>query len=68
MRGSQRDLTSAELPDALAAAVATRSPRRSELAWDVIAELTNDYATAPTGDLLVALNRLLYLPQGCEGD
>lgn len=62
------DLILTELPDALAAAVATRSPRRRELAWDVIAELTNDYATAPTGDLLVALNRLLYLPQGRGGD
>lgn len=62
------DLTLDELPDALAAAVATRSPRRRELAWDVIAELTDDYATSPTGDLLVALNRLLYLPQGRGGD
>jgi hypothetical protein len=62
------DLTLGELPDALTAAVATRSPRRRELAWDVIAELTDDYATAPTGDLLVALNRLLYLPQGRGGD
>jgi predicted dinucleotide-binding enzyme len=62
------DLTLAELPDALAAARAGRSPRRRELAWDVIAELTNDYATPPTGDLLVRLNRLLYLPQGRAGD
>jgi predicted dinucleotide-binding enzyme len=55
------DLTRQEMPAALAAAVATRSPKRRDLAMTVIAELMND-PTADLGpDFAVRLNRLLYM-------
>jgi len=54
------DLTRAELSAALSAAVATRSPRRRDLAMTVMAELMQN-ATADRGeDFFVRLNRLLY--------
>jgi 8-hydroxy-5-deazaflavin:NADPH oxidoreductase len=54
------DLTAEELPAALAAAVATRSPRRRDLAMTVIAELMEDGGADRGGDFLVRVNRLLY--------
>lgn len=54
------DLTRAELPAALAAADATRSPRRRDLAWSVIAELVQDPGTDRGNDLILRINRLLY--------
>jgi predicted dinucleotide-binding enzyme len=58
------DLTRDQLPAALAAAVATRSPRRRDLAWTVISELTTDPGDGLGEDFIVRLNRLLYLPTG----
>jgi 8-hydroxy-5-deazaflavin:NADPH oxidoreductase len=58
------DLTRDQLPAALAAAVATRSPRRRDLAWTVIEQLTADPGDGLGEDFIVRLNRLLYLPSG----
>jgi predicted dinucleotide-binding enzyme len=53
------DLTSKQMPGALAAADRTRSPRRRDLAMTVIAELGVD-ARRADDDSLVRVNRLLY--------
>lgn len=53
------DLTSQEMPAALAAADRTRSPRRRDLAMTVITEL-GDEARRVDDDFLVRVNRLLY--------
>jgi len=58
------DLTRDQLPAALAAAIATRSPRRRDLAWTVIDELTADPGDGLGEDFIVRLNRLLYIPSG----
>ncbi|GAB3324147.1 NAD(P)-binding domain-containing protein [Geodermatophilus aquaeductus] len=54
------DLTREEVPGALAAAVATRSPRRRDLAMTVLAELLGDPTVDRGPDFLVQVNRLLY--------
>lgn len=54
------DLTRAELPVALAAAVATRSPRRRDLAMSVITELMQDPGADGGNDLILRVNRLIY--------
>jgi 8-hydroxy-5-deazaflavin:NADPH oxidoreductase len=54
------DLTHEEMPAALAAAVATRSPRRRDLAMAVISELMEDATADRGGDFLVRVNRLIY--------
>lgn len=54
------DLTRAELPAALAAAVATRSPRRRDLAMSVITELMQDPGTDRGEDFILRVNRLIY--------
>lgn len=53
------DLTSQEMPAALAAADRTRSPRRRDLAMTVVTELGVD-ARRVDDDFLVRVNRLLY--------
>lgn len=53
------DLTREELAGALAAADATRSPRRRDLAMTVLGELASD-GREITGDLILRVNRLLY--------
>jgi predicted dinucleotide-binding enzyme len=54
------DLTRDELPGALAAADAARSPKRRDLAMAVIAERMSDGGTFPDGEYLIRLNRALY--------
>lgn len=54
------DLTTDELPDALARAEKDRLPRRRDLAMDVIVERA-DGGTTITGDFLVRLNRAIYM-------
>jgi predicted dinucleotide-binding enzyme len=54
------DLTREEMPGALAAAIASRSPKRRDLAMTVIYELMEDTKVFPGADFLVPLNRLLY--------
>lgn len=54
------DLTAEQIPAALAAAVASRSPRRRDLAMTVIAELTSDPTSDLGEDFLVRVNRLVY--------
>jgi predicted dinucleotide-binding enzyme len=58
------DLTRDELPAALAAAVAARSPRRRDLAFAAVMELLADPDDRLDGDFIVRLNRLLYAPSG----
>jgi predicted dinucleotide-binding enzyme len=58
------DLTRAELQAALKAACASRSPRRRDLSFDAIKELTDDFKTDLSGDVIVRLNRLLHVPAG----
>lgn len=55
------DLTQHEMPAALAAADATRSPKRRDLAMTVIGELAADPGAEITADFMVRLNRLLYM-------
>jgi 8-hydroxy-5-deazaflavin:NADPH oxidoreductase len=54
------DLTKEQLPAALAAAVATRSPKRRDLAMQVIRALMDDPDAEVTSDFILRLNRLLY--------
>ncbi|MBB3085515.1 hypothetical protein FHR93_003742 [Geodermatophilus sabuli] len=54
------DLTQQELPGALAAADATRSPKRRDLVMTVIHELMGDPTAELSPDFLVRLSRLLY--------
>lgn len=53
------DLTTTELPAALAAADKSRSPRRRDLLLTVIFELADDPNSGDDADRLVLLNRLL---------
>jgi hypothetical protein len=46
---------------ALAAADATRSPKRRDLAFAVVMERIGDGTRNPDADFLVRLNRLLYM-------
>jgi 8-hydroxy-5-deazaflavin:NADPH oxidoreductase len=55
------DLTRAEMPGALAAADATRSQRRRDLAVAVIQERVGDGTTNPDAEFLVRLNRVLFM-------
>ena len=55
------DLTRDELPAALAAADAARSPKRRDLAMAVVMERISDGATALNGEYLVRLNRAIYM-------
>jgi predicted dinucleotide-binding enzyme len=54
------DLTLAEMPDALAAAEASRSPKRRDLAVAAIMERVGGGTTNPDADYLVRLNRALF--------
>ncbi|WP_461175280.1 NAD(P)-binding domain-containing protein (plasmid) [Arthrobacter sp. Z1-9] len=55
------DLTLAEMPGALAAAEADRSPKRRDIAVAAIMERIGDGRTNPGADYLVRLNRALYM-------
>jgi 8-hydroxy-5-deazaflavin:NADPH oxidoreductase len=55
------DLTRAEMSGALAAADATRSRRRRDLAVAVIQERVGDGTTNPDAEFLVRLNRVLFM-------
>lgn len=56
------DLTAAEMPAALAAADAARSPKRRDIAVAAVMErLEGTTATNPDADYLVRLNRALYM-------
>jgi predicted dinucleotide-binding enzyme len=55
------DLTREEMPAALAAADATRSPRRRDLAVAVIMDRMGDPRTNPDADFGVRLSRLLFM-------
>lgn len=54
------DLTLEQMPDALAAADAARSPRRRDIAVAAIQEKRLEPTTGVDGDFIVAMNRLLY--------
>ena len=54
------DLTLAELPAALAAAEASRLPKRRDLSMAVVMERVGDTGVFPEGEFLVRLNRALY--------
>ncbi|WP_250034229.1 NADPH-dependent F420 reductase [Paractinoplanes maris] len=54
------DRTAEEMPGALGAAVAERSPKRRDLAMHVIAELMGDPTSELGEDFLVRVNRLIY--------
>ena len=54
------DLTLAELPAALAAAEASRLPKRRDLAVAAIRNGLGDSTTNPDADYLVRLNRALF--------
>ena len=58
------DLTRAQLPAALEAAVAARSPRRRDLAFAAVIELMADPGDGLGEDFIVRLNRLLFSPSG----
>nr|WP_111768812.1 NAD(P)-binding domain-containing protein [Nakamurella deserti] len=55
------DLTADEMPRALESAIAARSPRRRDLAMNVISELMGDPTSELGEDFLVRVNRLLYV-------
>ncbi|KHO24112.1 NADP oxidoreductase [Mycolicibacterium setense] len=55
------DLTSDEMPAALATADAARSPRRRDIAVAAIAERVGDSMTNPDSDYGVRLNRVLFM-------
>jgi predicted dinucleotide-binding enzyme len=55
------DLTREEMPGALAAADASRSPKRRDLAVAIIMDRLQDPAKNPDAEFLVRLNRLLYM-------
>jgi 8-hydroxy-5-deazaflavin:NADPH oxidoreductase len=55
------DLTSQEMPSALAAAEKSRLPKRRDLAVAAIRERVGDYGINPTAEYGVRLNRALYM-------
>ncbi|WP_097203941.1 NADPH-dependent F420 reductase [Geodermatophilus sabuli] len=58
------DLTRDQLPAALAAAVAARSPRRRDLAFAAVIEVMSDPEDRMGEDFIMRLNRLLFSPSG----
>ena len=58
------DLTRDQLPVALAAADAARSPRRRDLAFAAVIELMADPGDGLVDDFIVRLHRLLFAPAG----
>ena len=55
------DLTRQEMPGALAAADAARSPKRRDLAFAAVMERISEIATNPDSDYLVRLHRALFM-------
>ena len=55
------DLTREEMPDALAAADATRSPKRRDLAFAAVMERIEGVTTNPDAEYLVRLSRALFM-------